>query len=552
MYTFSSAHKAAYKAGNPQGVTLEVYNGSTTIWVSEDYIREGTFAIDRCSSIGGSLPFGSAYSDTLTFELRDTSGEFAAYNWTGATIGVDLYVYISGTRTYTGRVGFFYVKQAKKRKNVVSVQALGALSKMDVPLTRAGDDGYNLYLSTIIENISAQCFGAGNVIDYSAVSTIASSTYMQNFTYPAGKDVTCRNALAWAAALCGASAIEHTESGYDDRIKLVRSSVSGETIDATNRFQGDCGEDISISGVQAYDAAQKEYSASGYSDEPYEIIIKSNGIFEQAVNQSDGTSYKQGLVTDLFNDLDGFALTPFTADVMPMPWLECGDRVTVVDSLGTSHTTIITHVRYVINGKMTIECNVADATERDEMLALPAFISRSTIAREMLVADALKSSNFVDDANSVYSQSGTYFDLAQGFIKSKEFAIDKDGNAYFSGQMVAGSLGGVDPNYFEVDEPVAGKIRVKWHSSFAEFECYDSTISLRGATASLQIGTTPGAIMDGAWGLPLVTTAPTAAYQGGGYRLVYLQGNPTNKYAGYIYLIAGNGIYVGSTKIASI
>lgn len=549
MYTFSSAHKAAYKAGNPQGVTLEVYNGSTTIWVSEDYIREGTFAIDRCSSIGGSLPFGSAYSDTLIFELRDTSGEFAAYDWTSAKISVFLYIYISGTRTLAGRGGTFYVKQAKKRKNVVSVQALGALSKMDVPLTRAGDSGYNLYLNNIIQNISTQCFGANDVINYSAVSSIISSTLLLNFTYPAGKDVTCRNVLSWVAALCGASAIEHGESGYDDEIRLVRSTTSGETIDATNRFQGDCGEDISISGVQAYDAAQKEYSASGYSDEPYEIIIKSNGIFEQAVNQSDGTSYKQGLVNDLFNDIDGFALTPFTADVMPMPWLECGDRVTVVDSLGTSHTTIITHVRYIINGKMTIECNVADATERDEMLALPAFISRSTIAREMLVADALKSSNFVDDVNSVYSQAGTYFDLADGFIKSKEFAIDKDGKAYFNGYINTTVAPG-DPSGFEINnDPVFG-VEMSWYNTYASIRGTRNNIDIKAVNSEIVMGTICG-LLKGLWAIEFQTTAPTQAYSGTGYQPVFLLSPPATKYGGYIYFIKHDGIYIGGDKIAS-
>ena len=235
---------------------------------------------------------------------------------------------------------------------------------------------------------------------------------------------------------------------------------------------------------------------------------------------------------------------------MPMPWLECGDHITVIDSLGIIHNTIITHMRYGINGKMTIECNVADATERDEMLALPAFISRSTIAREMLVADALKSSNFVDDANSVYSQSGTYFDLAQGFIKSKEFAIDKDGKAYFNGYINTTVAPG-DPSGFEINnDPVFG-VEMSWYNTYAYIRGTRNNIDIKAANSEIVMGTICG-LLKGLWAIEFQTTAPTQAYSGTGYQLVFLLSPPATKYGGYIYFIKNDGIYFGGDKVASI
>ena len=73
-------------------------------------------------------------------------------------------------------------------------------------------------------------------------------------------------------------------------------------------------------------------------------------------------------------------------------------------------------------------------------------IAANAITAEKLATDAIKSRDFeVEAGESPYSKKGTYFDLAgTGYIQSKNFAIDNNGNAYFrgNGDFTTGSIGG--------------------------------------------------------------------------------------------------------------
>ena len=66
-------------------------------------------------------------------------------------------------------------------------------------------------------------------------------------------------------------------------------------------------------------------------------------------------------------------------------------------------------------------------------------IAANTITTNNLVSDILQSSNY-SYTSGVFSNAGTFIDLADGSIYSKNFAIDSSGNAYFTGD-ISGSSG---------------------------------------------------------------------------------------------------------------
>lgn len=90
-------------------------------------------------------------------------------------------------------------------------------------------------------------------------------------------------------------------------------------------------------------------------------------------------------------------------------------------------------------------------------------IAANTITTNNLVSDILQSSNY-SYTSGVFSDAGTFIDLADGSIKSKSFAIDSSGDAYFTGDITGASgtfsgtvsggaidIGGSDSTSFHVD-----------------------------------------------------------------------------------------------------
>lgn len=70
-------------------------------------------------------------------------------------------------------------------------------------------------------------------------------------------------------------------------------------------------------------------------------------------------------------------------------------------------------------------------------------IKSETITTSKLATDAIKSTNYSYSSGN-FSSAGTFLDLSTGLVRSKNFAIDSSGNAYFKGniQANAGYIGG--------------------------------------------------------------------------------------------------------------
>jgi len=434
MLTISSANKDRILGGQAQLVTLKVTlanNASTSL--TEADIMQGTFSIDRTSSNGTAVFIGGSTTSEMSFVIGDHDGRFKNIDLKGAVIDADLCLMINGVRTKVCDLGRYDVISAKRNGQLVSVVAFDILNRLDVMSVRMGDGNYTLTLGNILQNVSNQAFGNTTTIDFSSVSALCNSPSLAQFRYPKGNDVTLHNLVAWVAQLTGTIARAH---GNQNKIQLIRNESSGATITVANRYNGRCDEkDVHLTGIAAFDANGVEYNSGSAG---YELEIRSNGVFEQAYNQTNNTSFKQILVNNLWNSISTLRFRPFKASTLAMPWLECGDAVTYYDDEGTAHSSILTHVRYKLNGRMDLACECPNETEAKLDAAMPSRIKRSSISTEMLRLNALKSLNYVD-ASGDFSSAGTYFDLAKGFIKSKNFAIKEDGSAHFKGEITATS-----------------------------------------------------------------------------------------------------------------
>ena len=86
---------------------------------------------------------------------------------------------------------------------------------------------------------------------------------------------------------------------------------------------------------------------------------------------------------------------------------------------------------YIIANTITSNQIAADSITANEIAA-------NTITTNELTSDILQSSNY-SYTSGTFSNAGTFFDLADGSITSRNFAIDNSGNAYFTGQINATS-----------------------------------------------------------------------------------------------------------------
>ena len=100
-------------------------------------------------------------------------------------------------------------------------------------------------------------------------------------------------------------------------------------------------------------------------------------------------------------------------------------------------------VTYIDGGKIYTGSVTADQIAANTITTNK--IKANAITTSLLATDALKSTGYTNvDSDTRYSEVGTFFDLANGSITSKNFAIDSSGNAYFRGDVEATTLSALD------------------------------------------------------------------------------------------------------------
>ena len=143
------------------------------------------------------------------------------------------------------------------------------------------------------------------------------------------------------------------------------------------------------------------------------------------------------------------------------------DGTTTFESLFTEGTTTIDGSK-ITTGTIVVSTNDVKIKETDESLSSlldtdddlwgttvikGGRIKTGSITADKIATDAIQSKGYKDENTTVYSDNGTFFNLADGSIASKNFAIDTNGNAYFKGEVNAtsGTIGNMtitDKLYF--------------------------------------------------------------------------------------------------------
>ena len=178
-----------------------------------------------------------------------------------------------------------------------------------------------------------------------------------------------------------------------------------------------------------------------------------------------------------------------------------------------------------------------------------AKIAANAITTAKLATDAIKSSNYAYSSGS-YSTAGTFLDLKTGLFRSKNFAIDADGNAYFKGTVSSEgtAVGGGGVTYPTITELNSSRLTFSFKDGDTVYQSaileatpngYGSIntggLSIKVGFCGLTIENTYGDTLAG-FGIPAEGSGECSTYVNGEFGI-----------SDSLYFASGKGIKMGST-----
>lgn len=110
------------------------------------------------------------------------------------------------------------------------------------------------------------------------------------------------------------------------------------------------------------------------------------------------------------------------------------------------------------------------------------------VTADKIATDAIKSRNYAYSSGN-FSTAGTFLDLSTGLFRSKNFAIDSSGNAYFRGAL-SGATGSFSGDVTATNAVIKDKIKMYAPNAWGDETRYDiiTATNTTGQAPDLQIG----------------------------------------------------------------
>lgn len=224
--------------------------------------------------------------------------------------------------------------------------------------------------------------------------------------------------------------ISNISSTVDKQAMEIKDKISLTEMINVKDAEGNIASSSTLNDILVESKTSLDGFSNTVSNLKTEIGDKNNpadGTLYSAVTEAKQLANKFSWIVKEGSSESSMELTPNFAKIV-------SNRITfdgVVEVLNTGVDAGVTR----INGGV-IETNSLDAST----------IKTDTLNALLVTANAIKSATYEDstDTKSPYSKAGMWVQLdGTGAIKSRNFAIDKDGNAYFKGEIHAltGELG---------------------------------------------------------------------------------------------------------------
>lgn len=350
-----------------QVVDISFYGLSESLKLTEKDIVLGGLSVNRYCVSGSKIEIGSVVAAEIELKLNNSDGRFNNVQFEGA----EMYVRV-GTKKWDAKrwenavyhyvpFGYFTVDEAPRKLEVITLAALDRMVLFDKPVDM-GLLSFPMTVSNLLSRICDIC----NVTLGTNTTTLPNHDYVIQ-TAPTTEDLTYRQLLSWIAELTGTCGF----IDWDGHLILKWYSSTDTVVDLKNRFSSDLEENaVEITGVQV--VTEEETYLVG--DDGYAFNIEGNELV-----QHDYRAVAQAL----YNVLGGFAYTPFSATIKPMPHLYPLDIITFLDKTGGEHTTIITDYTFSLNTSTSIEGKGETATKSGYASANPLTKKESAIIKSL-------------------------------------------------------------------------------------------------------------------------------------------------------------------------
>jgi hypothetical protein len=331
MYPITQTVADLFAASERQVMDINLIGVNETLHLTEANIIQGGFILNRYSTSGSTIEIGSAVAAEVQITLDNSDGSFNAVTFAGGRMFIRV-----GVKDWSNEqadpqyipLGFFTIDDAPRKLKTINFTALDDMVLFD----KAVDMSLLSLPMTVADLVSRICDICNVTLDTN-VSALTNGTYQ--VTEIANNPATYRQILMWCAELTGTCAM------IDWKSRLIMKWYDGDSgvvLNTSNRFSSDIAENlIEITGINVSDG---EISVLAGSDD-YALNIEGNGLIASADMES--------IAQSLYSLLGGFSYLPYTATVLPMPYLYPLDRVWVTAS-NFSARTVITEMTFKLNG----------------------------------------------------------------------------------------------------------------------------------------------------------------------------------------------------------
>ena len=316
--------------------------------ITSDRISDGGLSIDRTAVSGSKLELGSAIAATLSLTLYNTDKKYDDVNFEGVEMKVSVAV-DEDSPTWVP-LGVFIVDTPPRHLSTISISAMDRMVLFDKDASGFDYDTN----STVAEVIQACAKAAGVPLADTNMKNLPN--YNVQVSKPETQStITYRTLLQYCAALTG------TFAYMDETGKLAfrwYDTTAGFAMTPANRYSSDVYEqDVTITGltytIKSQDSEGKETSTVNvYGSADYAFDFTDNLLIA-------GNAARNQALTVVQSKIIPTTYRPYSAEILPAPWLFPGDAVTYLpvdkdDTAANRVFSVVTNMAYTLNGSTTI------------------------------------------------------------------------------------------------------------------------------------------------------------------------------------------------------